>query len=84
MTVYEAKQELLSLRAERCGCGGSIAERIRAVGRPYSDMLFYRYVRAMTWREVARTMEYSSDHLRGYMNRRAIEKYASAETAPSA
>lgn len=75
MTVAEAKNELMHLRKTGVAAD-EIVGKINRLEQPYRDMLVYRYTRALRWREVARIMEYSQDHLRGYMNKKAIEKYA--------
>lgn len=78
MKVEEAKKQLKQFRT--CHSDGETIEfidKIQRIEQPYRDILTYRYALTMTWNEVTRIMIYSSDHLRGYMNKRAVEKYAS-------
>lgn len=79
MTTERAKHELQQMRTGRSFNANKIMSKIKSVKQPYRDMLCYRYVQAMTWREIAEKMAYSQDHLRGYMNKRAVEKFAEAE-----
>ena len=78
MTVEEAKRELKHLRMVQDD-DETARIRIRRLGQPYREVLIYRYECAMSWKQVADKMEYSTDHLRGYMNKKAIEKYAGAD-----
>ena len=77
MTVEQAKWELRGLRAERETA--EIRRRIESLGQPHRNVLYYRYVMDMSWKQIAEKMEYSTDHLRGYMKKRALEKYAEAK-----
>ncbi len=80
MEINEARRELARLRNDPAYEGAALARRkIEGLARPHRDVLLNRYVRAMSWKQISAVMGYSADHLRGYMNRRAVEAYAEAD-----
>ncbi len=80
MDIDEAKRELAKLRNDTEFSGAAAVRRkIESLGWPHREVLFYRYVRAMTWKQISDLMGYSADHLRGYMNRRATKAYAESD-----
>lgn len=81
MTLEQAKRELRGLNENRGGA--EVRRRIESLGQPHRNVLYYRYVKELSWKQVAEIMEYSTDHLRGYMNKRALEKYAEAAAVTS-
>ncbi len=77
MKIEEAKQQLNQYRCDHSSENETeIISKIEKIEQPYRDILMYRYVLTMSWREITSKMVYSPDHLRGYMKKKALEKYA--------
>lgn len=53
-----------------------IDEKIDKMKYPHRDVLFYRYARSKSWREISKELGYDENYVRGELHGEALKKYA--------